>query len=46
MPKIDYKKELKNLYTASAKQAAFVDVPTLNYLRIDGSGDPNTSSAY
>ena len=46
MPKIDYKKELKNLYTASAKQPAFVDVPTLSYLRIDGIGDPNTSSAY
>jgi hypothetical protein len=46
MSKIDYKKELKNLYTASAKQPALVDVPTLNYLRIDGSGDPNTSSAY
>lgn len=46
MPKIDYKKEFKNLYTASAKQPALVDVPTLSYLRMDGSGDPNTSSAY
>lgn len=46
MSKIDHKKELKHLYTASAKQPAFVDVPTLNYLRIDGIGDPNTSSAY
>ena len=46
MPKIDYKKELKNLYTASAKQPVLVDVPTLNYLRIDGCGDPNTSGAY
>lgn len=46
MSRIDYKKELKNLYTASAKQPAVVDVPTLNYLRIDGIGDPNTSRAY
>jgi hypothetical protein len=44
--KIDYKKELKHLYAASAKQPALVDVPTLRYLRIDGAGDPNTSSAY
>jgi hypothetical protein len=46
MDKIDYKKQLKHLYTASAKQPTLVDVPTLNYLRIDGIGDPNTSSAY
>ena len=46
MSKIDYKKELKHLYTASAKQPVLVDVPTLNYLSVDGTGNPNTSSAY
>jgi hypothetical protein len=46
MSRIDYKKELKNIYTASAKQPALLDIPTLSYLRIDGIGDPNTSSAY
>lgn len=46
MSKIDYKKELAHLYTASAKQPVLVDVPTLNYLSVDGLGDPNTSSAY
>lgn len=46
MGKIDYKKELKQLYTASASLPTLVDVPTLNYLRIDGTGDPNTSRAY
>ena len=46
MHKIDYKKELKHLYAASARQPALVDVPTLRHLRIDGSGDPNTSSVY
>lgn len=46
MSRIDYKKELKSLYTASAKQPAFVDVPTLNYLSVDGIGNPNTSSEY
>ena len=46
MDKIDYKKALKHLYTASAKHPALVDVPALNYLSIDGTGDPNTSRAY
>jgi hypothetical protein len=46
MSKIDYKKQLKTLYTASVKTPVMVDVPPLNYLRIDGTGDPNTSSAY
>lgn len=46
MSKIDFKKELKHLYSASAKQPTFVDVPKLNYLSIDGAGDPNTSGEY
>lgn len=46
MSKIDFKKELKHLYSASAKQTTFVDVPTLNYLSIDGAGDPNMSGEY
>jgi hypothetical protein len=46
MSKIDHKKEFKSLYSASAKQPALVDVPRLSYLSIDGSGDPNTASAY
>ena len=40
--KIDLKKELKHLYAPSAKAVAAVDVPPLNYLMIDGVGDPNT----
>jgi hypothetical protein len=46
MKKIDLKKELKSLYQPSAKAVALVDVPTMNYLMIDGEGDPNTSRAY
>jgi hypothetical protein len=46
MSRIDYKKEFKSLYAAPVEQPVLVDVPTLSYLRIDGSGDPNTSSAY
>jgi hypothetical protein len=46
MPKIDLKKENKELYNPSAKEVSFVDVPTMNYLMIDGEGDPNTSLEY
>jgi hypothetical protein len=46
MEKIDLKKELKQLYQPSAKEVVRVDVPTMNYLMVDGEGDPNTSQAY
>ena len=41
MKKIDLKKQYQQLYKASAKSAAIVDVPRLNYLMVDGQGDPN-----
>ncbi len=41
MKKLDLKKELKPYYTATAKKVAFLDVPPMNYLMIDGKGDPN-----
>jgi len=46
MKKIDYKKELKNFYNASAKKVEVVEVPQMNFLMIDGKGDPNTSQAF
>jgi hypothetical protein len=46
MKKIDYKKEYLPLYKASAKKMEIVTVPKLNYLMIDGQGDPNTSKAF
>jgi hypothetical protein len=46
MEKMDLKKELKYLYQASAKEVIQVDVPKMNYLMVDGEGDPNTSQAY
>lgn len=46
MAKLDAKKELKQLYQASARDIVRVDVPTLNYLMIDGQGDPNSSPEY
>jgi len=46
MAKVDFKKELKHLYNPSAKKVEIVDVPVLNFLMIDGSGDPNTAQEY
>ena len=46
MSKIDYKKELKHLYRPSAKKVEAVDVPRMNFLMIDGKGDPNTSQEF
>lgn len=46
MEKIDLKKALKELYRPSARDVAEVNVPPLDFLMIDGEGDPNTSPAY
>jgi len=46
MSKIDLKKELKHLYQPSAREVALVDVPRMNFLMIDGRGDPNTSQEF
>jgi hypothetical protein len=46
MQKIDFKKDFKHLYQPSAKEVAKVTVPKLNFLMLDGKGDPNTSQDY
>ncbi len=46
MPKLDLKREYKNLYNPSAKTFSVVNVPALSFLMIDGQGDPNVSQAY
>lgn len=46
MRKLDLKKELKPLYSPSAREVVQVDVPALRFLMIDGRGDPNTSRRY
>lgn len=46
MDKIDLKNTLKHLYNPSAKEIAVVEVPTMNFLMVDGEGDPNISQAY
>jgi len=46
MTKIDYKKELKQLYKPPTKNVEIVDVPKMNFLMVDGEGDPNTSQSF
>ncbi|MDQ1276023.1 MAG: hypothetical protein QG610_1598 [Euryarchaeota archaeon] len=46
MPKMDLKKENKEFYNLSSKEASIIDIPEMNYLMIDGEGDPNTSKEY
>ena len=42
MKKIDYKKELKEIYTAK-KEPKIVEVPEMNFIMIDGKGNPNSN---
>lgn len=41
MSQRDLKKEMKELYSPSAKEVGVVDVPAMSFLMLDGSGDPN-----
>lgn len=45
MEKLDLKKSLKRYYTASPSPA-FIEVPAMKFLMIDGTGNPNTSPDY
>jgi hypothetical protein len=44
--KIDFKKTLKYLYNPSNVGFHIVDVPPMNFLMINGMGDPNASEKY
>ena len=44
--KVDLKKTLKELYSPSAKGPQTVTLPEMNFLMVDGHGDPNTSPEY
>lgn len=46
MDKVDFKEELKHLYNPSMKEVTAVDVPVMNFLMLDGEGDPGTSLQY
>jgi len=46
MAKRDFKKELKHLYQPSKERFSVVEVPPMNFLMIDGYGDPNKSQDF
>jgi hypothetical protein len=46
MEKLDLRKELKHLYNPSAKAFQLIDVPSLQFVMIDGQGDPNTAESF
>jgi hypothetical protein len=46
MTKIDFKKQMKDLYRPPRGKFAVVEVPEMNYIMIDGQGDPNTAVVY
>jgi hypothetical protein len=46
MNKVDFKKQLKHLYKPSKKEFSVVDVPAMQFLMVDGHGDPNTTQSY
>ncbi len=46
MEKRDYLKQMKELYGPSAKSVDVVDVPEMNFLMVDGEGDPNRAKSF
>jgi Uncharacterized conserved protein len=46
MEKTDFKKTLKTLYDAPSDRFVLIDVPVMRFVKVDGSGDPNSAPAY
>ena len=46
MEKVDFKKSLPGLYKPPVDRFVSVDVPAMQFVKIDGKGDPNKASAY
>lgn len=44
--KTDFKKELKEFYNPTGKEITQAIVPAMNFLMVDGKGDPNTSKEF
>jgi hypothetical protein len=44
--KIDFKKTLKPLYNPLAGEFASIEVPQMQFVKVDGEGDPNTAPTY
>lgn len=46
MTKLDFKRDMKPLFTAPTGDFVQVDPPRLRFVKVDGAGDPNQSPAY
>ncbi|CCH31506.1 GyrI-like domain-containing protein [Actinosynnema sp. NPDC047251] len=46
MPPYDLKRELKEFYAPKNTAWALVDVPEQRFIAVDGTGNPNTATAY
>jgi hypothetical protein len=44
--KVDFRKQLRHLYHPSANKVVVVDIPDIQFLMVDGTGNPNTSQEY
>jgi hypothetical protein len=44
--KTDYKADLKQFYAAKEGKPVVVQLPKMNFIMVDGKGDPNTSQEY
>ena len=44
MEKIDFKKQMASFYCPGGKTVQIVDVPKMNFVMIDGVGDPNKTA--
>ncbi|WAC58606.1 GyrI-like domain-containing protein [Brevundimonas sp. SL130] len=46
MTKVDLKNQLRELFNPPKHDFADIAVPTMDFVKIDGAGDPNTAPAY
>ncbi|MBA4376265.1 MAG: hypothetical protein C0401_08860 [Anaerolinea sp.] len=46
MDKLDLKKQYKALYSSSAKDFSVLSIPPLQYIMVDGHGDPGSAPEY
>lgn len=46
LTKLDLKTNLKHVYTSPVQEVVTVEVPAMQYLMLDGQGDPNTAQDY
>jgi hypothetical protein len=46
MDKVNFKKELAHLYNRKNVEWQLLRVPTMNFVMVDGRGDPNTAQDY